>query len=100
MSSSICAMDLRSFGQWHGEELSAENRSALYIPPGYAHGFQTLQTETEVLYMHSDVYAPELEGGVSVSDPSLDIAWPHPVRGLSDRDRALPNLNALEPIAL
>jgi dTDP-4-dehydrorhamnose 3,5-epimerase len=97
-------VDLRQgspgFGRWHGEELSAGNRTALYIPPGFAHGFQTLQPETEILYMHSDVYAPDLEGGVSVTDPGLGIGWPHPVQGLSDRDAALPDLNAVEPIAL
>lgn len=97
-------VDLRKgspgFGQWHGEELTAQNRAALYIPPGFAHGFQTLLPETEILYMHSDIYAPELEGGISVSDPMLEIDWPHPIHGLSDRDRALPDLNAVEPITL
>ena len=97
-------VDLRAgspgFGQWHGETLTADNRTALYIPPGFAHGFQTLQPETEILYMHSDIYAPELEGGISVSDPDLGIDWPHPVQGLSDRDSALPDLTAVEPIVL
>ena len=97
-------VDLRQgspgFGQWHGETLTCENRAALYIPPGFAHGFQTLLPETEILYMHSDIYAPELEGGVLVTDPELGIDWPHPVQGLSDRDTALPDLNAVESITL
>ncbi len=97
-------VDLRKgspgFGQWHGEPLTAENRAALYIPPGFAHGFQTLLPDTEILYMHSDVYAPDLEGGVSVTDPGLGIDWPHPVQGLSDRDATLPDLTTVEPIAL
>lgn len=96
-------VDLRAgapgFGRWHAVELTAETRTALYIPPGFAHGFQTLLPDSEILYMHSDIYAPGLEGGVSVTDPDLGIAWPHPVQGLSDRDLALPALSAVEPIA-
>lgn len=88
------AVDLRagspSFLQWHGEELSAENQRMLVIPEGCAHGFQTLEPDSELLYLSTAFYAPEAEGGVACDDPRLRIAWPLPVGGLSERDRHHP----------
>ena len=88
------AVDLRvgspSFLQWYGEELSAENQRMLVIPEGCAHGFQTLEPDSELLYLSTAFYAPEAEGGVACDDPRLRIAWPLPVGGLSERDRRHP----------
>lgn len=95
-------VDLRAgsatFGQWHGLELSAENRSMVLIPEGCAHGFQTLRADTELLYFHSQFYSPAHEGGLRHDDPDLGIRWPRPVADISARDAALPGLNQLEPL--
>ena len=85
-------VDLRAqsptFLQWHAQELSADNHTALLIPPGCAHGFQTLQDNTELLYLHSAPYCPDYEAAVHVSEPRLAIAWPLPIANLSARDAA------------
>jgi dTDP-4-dehydrorhamnose 3,5-epimerase len=90
------AVDLRSdsptYGQWHGAELSPEKANALLIPEGCAHGFQVLQKQSELLYLHSGAWVPEAETGVRWDDPSLGISWLLPVVDLSDRDQALPFL--------
>ncbi|HAZ61715.1 MAG TPA: hypothetical protein DCY89_09115 [Gammaproteobacteria bacterium] len=95
------AVDLRSasptFGAWHAEELCAEHGTALLIPPGCAHGFQALSDDATLIYCHSAPYVAEAEGGFSVHDPRLVIAWPLPVQGLSPRDAALPELPATYP---
>jgi dTDP-4-dehydrorhamnose 3,5-epimerase len=75
-----------TFLQWFGTVLSAENMRMLYIPKGFAHGFQTLEEDIQMLYMHSEVYAPENEGALNVLDPRLAIEWPLPLGGLSRRD--------------
>lgn len=86
------AVDLRqgspTLGQWHGETLSADNRRAMLIPKGFAHGFQTLEDDCELLYLHTAAYDPAYEGGVSAVDPLLAIAWPLLVSHMSDRDRS------------
>ena len=88
------AVDLRSgsptFLHWHGEILSAENRKSLLIPDGYAHGFQTLTEDCELIYLHTAAYHPEAEGALNVADPGLNIAWPLLVDDLSERDRSHP----------
>lgn len=71
-------------------EVTAENRLALYVPPGFAHGFQTLADDTELYYQMSAFYAPELSRGFRFDDPELAIEWPLPVAMISERDRALP----------
>lgn len=95
-------VDLRStspqFGKWEAVELTAENRDMVYVPPGFAHGFQTLLPDTELLYLHGAAYSPEHEGGVAHDDPDIGIDWPLPVVNLSPRDAALPRLRDLEPI--
>jgi dTDP-4-dehydrorhamnose 3,5-epimerase len=84
------AVDLRvgssTFLHWHAERLSAENRCALLIPEGFAHGFQTLSDDVELLYCHSQSYQPVAEGGINPTDPHLGIAWPLPISDLSARD--------------
>lgn len=91
------AVDLRqgspTFLQWHAEELSEENDRAFLIPEGFAHGFQTLTDDVEMLYLHSSPHFPEAEGGLSPLDPALGIAWPEPIAVMSDRDRSHPLLD-------
>lgn len=88
------AVDLRrdspTFLHWHGEILSAANRKSLLIPEGYAHGFQTLAEDCELIYLHTSPYHPESEGALNVADPRLNIAWFLPVNDLSERDRNHP----------
>jgi dTDP-4-dehydrorhamnose 3,5-epimerase len=83
------ALDLRT-GQWFGVELTAENRRMLYVPEGCAHGFLTLEDDTEVFYLTSAQYAPEHERGVRWDDPAFGIEWPFEPTVLSDKDRAWP----------
>ena len=90
-----CILDLRvdspTFGSWHGQELSAENRLALYVPKGCAHGFLTLEEKTEVLYFSDEVHRPDKEAGVRWNDPRFGIEWPAAPTVLSQRDLALPD---------
>ena len=82
-----------SFLQWFGVELSAENKRMLYIPEGFAHGFQCLTDHCELLYHHSEVYQPTAEAGIRFDDPSIGIKWPLPVSVISERDAAHPFIN-------
>ncbi|MEO6898067.1 MAG: dTDP-4-dehydrorhamnose 3,5-epimerase [Caldimonas sp.] len=86
------AVDLRqgspTFLRWHAERLSADNGVALLIPEGFAHGFQTLADDVEMLYVHSVAYSASDEGGVSPDDARLAIDWPLPIGQLSPRDAA------------
>ena len=75
-----------TFLQWFGTELSAQNKHALYIPQGFAHGFQTLTPDCELVYQHSTAYQPGAEAGLRYNDERLDIQWPLPVSIISDRD--------------
>ena len=74
--------------RWHAQELSADNRLAFYVPEGFAHGFQTLADDCEVLYQMSVSYHPDLARGVRWDDPRLKIAWPLPEPILSARDQS------------
>jgi dTDP-4-dehydrorhamnose 3,5-epimerase len=82
-----------SYLQWFGAELSASNKQMMYIPEGFAHGFQTLTDDVELLYHHSAFYTPEAEAGILHSDPTLNIVWPLPLADISDRDRFLPTID-------
>jgi dTDP-4-dehydrorhamnose 3,5-epimerase len=88
------AVDLRrgspTFLRWFAVELSAEAENAVFIPEGFAHGFQARTDGAELLYLHSATYAPEHEGGVRHDDPRLSIEWPLPVAAVSARDRSFP----------
>lgn len=92
------AVDLRpaspTFLQWHGVVLSAQNHCSLYIPAGFAHGFQTLSDDCELLYLHSQPYCAEAEGGLDALDPRLAIAWPLPPGERSARDAGFAPLAA------
>lgn len=83
--------DSATFLQSVGVELTARDRTALYIPAGFAHGFQTLADETEVLYMIDRSFEPSAARGLRWDDPAIGIAWPEPIRVISDRDRAFPD---------
>lgn len=89
--------DSRTFLQWHGETLSADNRCALYIPVGCAHGFLTLTDDSEVLYMMGHPYHPESARGVRWNDPALAIVWPGPVKVISERDAGYPDYKGINP---
>lgn len=92
------AVDLRrnspTFLKWHGEILSAANRRSLVIPEGFAHGFQTLSNDCELLYLHTAAYEPSSEAAVNACDPHLKIAWPIEIIEMSARDRSHPMLSA------
>jgi dTDP-4-dehydrorhamnose 3,5-epimerase len=88
------AVDLRdgsaTLHQWVGAILSAENGDALYIPPGFAHGYQTLADDAEIFYQMTEGYDPGLARGARWDDPAFAIAWPLPASVLSDRDQSHP----------
>jgi dTDP-4-dehydrorhamnose 3,5-epimerase len=96
------AVDLRngspSYGRWVSAELSARNGRQLFVPIGFAHGYVTLEAETEIFYKVSDFYAPDCEGGIRFDDPLLEISWPLPASGpvISQKDRDLPALGDFE----
>lgn len=73
--------------RWYATELTADNRHALYVPPGFAHGFQTLTDDTEVLYLVSAYYTPSHSRGVRWDDPAFGIQWPLPPVKMHERDR-------------
>jgi len=84
-------LDLRpdspTFGQHFGAELSAENRRMMYVPKGFAHGFLTLEDDTEAFYFVDEFYAPDLERGIRYNDPEFGIDWPIEPLIVSDKDR-------------
>jgi dTDP-4-dehydrorhamnose 3,5-epimerase len=87
-------VDLRknssTFMQWFGTELSEDNMRMVYIPEGFAHGFQTLTTVAGLIYHHSEFYNPEYEDGLRFNDPVLAIHWPFPVSVISKKDQNYP----------
>lgn len=90
------AVDLRSgsetFLRWHAEVLSEDNHKTLVIPEGFAHGFQALSDQCEMLYFHTAAYFPEAEAGINVHDPMLGIVWPDAITQRSERDATHPEL--------
>jgi dTDP-4-dehydrorhamnose 3,5-epimerase len=97
------AVDLRrgspTFLRHCALELSADNGTALLIPPGFAHGFQALSDGVELLYLHSADHAPGFEAGLHPQDPALAVAWPLEVTQLSERDRSHPFIQPIQPVA-
>ncbi len=81
-----------TYRKWFGAEISAENRMALFIPHGFAHGFQTLVDNSEVLYQMSEFFHPDSARGIRWDDPVLAIRWPLPTAIISAKDRAYPLL--------
>ena len=92
------AVDIRNgsptFLQWHAELLSAKNMHSLYIPAGFAHGFQALTDDCELIYLHTGFYTADGEGALNAMDPMLSINWPLDVADISDRDRNHPMLDS------
>jgi dTDP-4-dehydrorhamnose 3,5-epimerase len=87
--------DSPTFGKWEGFELSSKNRRSLYVPGGFAHGFQCLTDDCEVFYQMSEFYFAELARGLRWNDPAVGIRWPLPNEKLSERDLQLPLLGDL-----
>lgn len=92
------AVDVRAgsstFLQWYGTVLSAENSCSLFIPKGFAHGFQTLVDDCELIYLHTASYERGAEGGLNPLDPAVSIAWPIALTDISERDRTRPAIVA------
>ena len=88
-------LDLRpdspTYGQWIGTELTQDNYHMIYAPEGFAHGYLTLEDDTEMSYSVSQFYAPEAERGIRYDDPAFGIAWPADIRLVSDKDKGWPN---------
>lgn len=85
--------DSATFLQWFGVELSAANQQMIYIPDGFAHGFQSLTENTELIYHHSQFYTPGVEGGIRYDEPMIKIKWPLPLTSISERDKDHPFLD-------
>ncbi|MEP6726881.1 MAG: dTDP-4-dehydrorhamnose 3,5-epimerase [Bacteroidota bacterium] len=85
--------DSATFLQWFGTELSAKNKRMIYIPEGFAHGFQTLTDDCELIYHHTELYMPGAEAGVQYNDPRIGINWPLTPTEISERDKQHPLLN-------
>lgn len=88
--------DSPSYARHFAIELSAKERTALLIPPGVAHGFQTLAPKSDVLYMMTDYYRAELADGVRFDDPAFNVRWPRRVTTIIERDRSYRDFNTLE----
>jgi len=90
------AVDIRkgspSYGKWAGAELTEENKHLLYVPPGFAHGFQVLSEAAEVLYKCTDEYSPAHDRGIIWNDPDIGVAWPLGNPQLSGKDKVHPGL--------
>lgn len=85
--------DSPAYRRWHAVELTAENRRGLYLPTGFAHGFQTLTDDCEVQYLMGSVFVPDAAAGVRWNDPAFGIGWPEPggERIVSEKDRGYPD---------
>jgi len=88
------AVDLRkeskTFLKWHGEVLSADNLKLLAVPEGFAHGFQALEDDSEIIYFNTKFYCKEAEGALKFDDPKLNIDWPLKMTGVSEKDASHP----------
>ncbi len=92
--------DSPTYKEWIGVELTAQNYRMLFVPEGFAHGFQTLEDHTEATYQVSQFYAPNHEGGVRYNDPTFGIVWPLEPTVLSDKDQHWPDFSLVEPTLL
>lgn len=86
--------DSASYLQYFGIELSAVNKKMIYIPEGFAHGFQALSNDAELLYNHSQFYLPGVEAGVRYNDLAINIKWPLELTNISERDNSHPFIDA------
>ena len=85
--------DSETFLKWFGADLSAENKKMIYIPEGFAHGFQALTDDCELIYHHSQFYMPGVEGGLKYDEPKVNIKWPLAITNISQRDNTHPFLD-------
>lgn len=96
-------VDLRegseTYGKWFGATLSDQNRTMMYVPKGFAHGFVSLDADSEILYLVSDFYAPDLEGTLLWNDPDVAIEWPFEPHVISEKDTQGQLLQKLDPIS-
>lgn len=92
-------VDLRpnsdTYLKWFGEVISAENKKMMYVPEGFAHGFQTLENDSELIYHHTEYYSPSSDAGINYLDTSLKINWPLEPVMVSEKDRNLPFINSI-----
>ena len=97
-------VDLRNnsatYGKWFGKKLSAENRTMMYVPKGFAHGIITLEPNTEILYLVSAFYASEMEGNLIWNDPNIAINWPIQPSVISNKDKTANTFKETKPIYL
>jgi len=84
--------DSSTYLNWFGIELNSDNKKMIYIPEGFAHGYQTLEDNSEIIYCVTNYYSPNSEAGCRFDDPSLKIDWPLEVTEISDKDLKYPNL--------
>jgi len=84
-----------TFLVWCGQNLTELNMKMMYIPKGFAHGFQTLNPDSELIYFHTEFYTPDHEGALHYNDPQLSINWPLPVCDISERDASHPFLDEI-----
>lgn len=82
--------DSPNYLAWHARELSADNGLLMYVPKGFAHGFQTLTDGATIMYLTSAPYEPAAESGLRWNDPAIGIDWPLPLAAISDKDAAIP----------
>ena len=98
------AIDLRTnsetYGEWFGVNLDANENNGLLIPEGFAHGFQTLNENVEMLYLHSERYNPKSESGINPLDNLINIKWPLNLKAISKKDKSLENFKNIMPIKL
>lgn len=87
--------DSLTYGKWFGANLSEDNRTMMYVPKGFAHGFITLTPSSEVIYLVSDAYVPNAEGSLLWSDPTVGIKWPIQPVTMSEKDADAPQLSGL-----
>ena len=92
--------DSTTFGQWYAVELNKENRTMMYVPKGFAHGFQSLKENSELIYLHSEFYDIRFEGSVKYNDPDLKINWPLRKKIVSEKDSKNSLLREISPIVL
>ena len=90
----------KTFGKWYGEKLTEINRKMMYVPKGFAHGFVSFESNTEILYLVSDYYAPGTEGTLIWNDPNVGIDWPTTPQIISDKDAKGDKLDKITPIKL
>ena len=92
--------DSESYGKWFGVNISEKNSKVLYIPKGFAHGYITLEDNTELLYLHSEFYNKDYEDGLLYNDSSLGILWPVPITTISEKDKINKKLNEIKAIRI